>query len=66
MYWLKSPIAGVDADFDFCQTYIKDLFNDQKLETWLKDQVDCRLRLGNSLLPFVFSIVSRFILVKDE
>ncbi|KAK7102950.1 threonine synthase-like 1 [Littorina saxatilis] len=59
-------VVGVDSDFDFCQTLIKQVFSDEKLGEALKETLDCRLSAANSinwgrLLPQVVSHISGYL-----
>lgn len=58
--------TGVDSDFDFCQSVIKQIFSDGELEKWLKTNLDCRLSAANSinwgrLLPQIVCHVSSYL-----
>ncbi|XP_076468745.1 threonine synthase-like 1 [Babylonia areolata] len=59
-------VIGVDGDFDFCQSMIKQVFSDAELATWMKEQLNCRLSAANSinwgrLLPQVLYHLSGYL-----
>nr|KAG5706000.1 hypothetical protein BaRGS_028109 [Batillaria attramentaria] len=59
-------VVGVDSDFDYCQSIIKQVFNDEELADWMKQELDCRLSAANSinwgrLLPQVLYHVSAYL-----
>ncbi|PVD24643.1 hypothetical protein C0Q70_15127 [Pomacea canaliculata] len=59
-------VIGVDSDFDFCQSTIKQIFGDLDLAEWMKNELDCRLSAANSinwgrLLPQVVYHVSGYL-----
>jgi threonine synthase len=63
-------VLGVNGDFDFCQTAVKDIFNDTKFSAYLRKEHNLNLSSANSinwgrLLPQVcYSINSYLELVK--
>lgn len=44
-----SYVLGVDGDFDFCQTTVKDMFNDKALNERLWTEYGVHLSAGNSI-----------------
>lgn len=42
-------ITGVQSDFDFCQTSIKQIFNDKEFAKHLEDSCGYRLSAANSI-----------------
>ncbi|KAL8595203.1 hypothetical protein ACOMHN_043356 [Nucella lapillus] len=59
-------VIGVDGDFDFCQSAIKQVFSDVQLNTWMKEHLDCRMSAANSinwgrLLPQVLYHISGYL-----
>ena len=66
----KVWVFGVKADFDFCQSAVKDIFNDRELTKYLKNDYNLSLTSANSinwgrLLPQVcYSINSYLDMVK--
>jgi hypothetical protein len=59
-------VYGVKADFDFCQTAVKDIFNDTEMNTYLKKEFNVSLTSANSmnwgrLLPQVFYSINSYL-----
>lgn len=65
-------VVGVKADFDFCQTAVKDIFNDRAMTKMLKEEYNLSLTSANSinwgrLLPQVCYLINSYLeLVKNK
>lgn len=64
-------VLGVDADFDFCQSAVKRIFNDENFQKELDETFSARLSSANSmnwgrLLPQVVYYVSAYLDLVNE
>ena len=68
----KVSVIGVKADFDFCQSTVKRIFNDQEFRKGIKETLDVDFTAANSinwgrLMPqIIYSVFGYMELVRNK